>query len=128
MLDMENKYRKNQDLPKDQKNQFHFGQLDDTASQSKKQIINKNKTEKVQVIDDDVMTDEEQLINSQKKCLQELKSSILTFMGNKYNKNKVKYRFKKKIKPVSMQKKRDMVFNYMNTDILQGNILRIEFK
>ena len=58
---MEKKYRENQDLPKDQKsNSFQFGQLDDTASQSKKQITNKNKTtEIVSVIDDDVMTDEE---------------------------------------------------------------------
>lgn len=78
-------------------------------------------------MDDDQMTDDEQLVHSQKQCLKELKLSIDAFIGKTKTKKGSKTK-KKKVNTVTIEKKKDMVFNYMNAEILKGAIVPINFE
>lgn len=78
-------------------------------------------------MDDDQMTDDEQLEHSQGLCLKALKDSIDAFIGK--SKHKKPAKSKKKVVPaLSLEQKKEMVFNYANKDILRGVIVPSNFK
>lgn len=73
-------------------------------------------------MDDDQMTDDEQLVHQQKQCLKELKLTIEAFVGKTKHKKGSKNK-KKWASTITIEKKKQMVFNYKNTQILQGVVV-----